>query len=301
MAERFLVSLDLQNLPNEKESKNILCLNRLHITATNANFTQVCRVLIGDLKRYVVSCDCVALDSLEHIVSILNNGARKVFVTFPQMMAIVEARLLAKQELGRLIISFDYSNSKSDPEVAAESILSKIRPFIPDHLGGIQVHGLHDWKLLDAMRQTSKTEHLPRVYISLTSNIRENYIKAVKDCHVAIIPANELTTDTKQHPHLLPAHLLITSVMTSDRPDGLLPTLVTDERGICLGLVYSNEESIEVALQLGRGVYHSRRHGLWFKGKESGDTQELISIAVDCDSDALQFNVRQNGAGKYLQ
>lgn len=86
--------------------------------------------------------------------------------------------------------------------------------------------------------------------------------------------------------------------LKSDRPDGLYPTVVTDERGITLGLVYSSDESIAEALRTNRGVYHSRsRGGLWVKGETSGDTQELLSITTDCDRDALRFTVRQAGGG----
>ncbi len=89
-----------------------------------------------------------------------------------------------------------------------------------------------------------------------------------------------------------------TAPLKTDRPDGLYPTVVTDERGITLGLVYSSDESIAEALRTKRGVYHSRsRGGLWVKGETSGDTQALLAIAPDCDRDALRFTVRQSGGG----
>lgn len=86
--------------------------------------------------------------------------------------------------------------------------------------------------------------------------------------------------------------------LRSDRADGLWPTVVADERGVALGLVYSNLASVREALRLGRGVYHSRsRGGLWVKGETSGDVQELLSVDVDCDRDAIRFTVRQGGGG----
>lgn len=82
----------------------------------------------------------------------------------------------------------------------------------------------------------------------------------------------------------------------SDRPDGLFTTVVTDESGVALGLVYSSAESIREAVRCGRGVYYSRsRGGLWRKGDTSGAWQALIAMQLDCDSDALLFTVRQNG------
>ena len=85
--------------------------------------------------------------------------------------------------------------------------------------------------------------------------------------------------------------------LVSDRPDGLFPTVVCDERGTALGLAYSDTESIRVALDEGIGCYHSRKRGLWRKGATSGATQELVGIDVDCDRDTLRFRVRQTGAG----
>lgn len=79
--------------------------------------------------------------------------------------------------------------------------------------------------------------------------------------------------------------------------DGPWPTVVCDEAGRALGLVHSDRESVERALATGRGVYHSRRRGLWVKGESSGDTQDLLRIDLDCDRDALRFTVRQRGRG----
>ncbi|MEZ6015210.1 MAG: phosphoribosyl-ATP diphosphatase [Planctomycetota bacterium] len=84
---------------------------------------------------------------------------------------------------------------------------------------------------------------------------------------------------------------------TSDRADGLLPTIVTDEGGVALGLVYSSRASVRAALERGRGVYQSRQRGLWEKGSGSGATQELLRIELDCDRDALRFVVRQAAPG----
>jgi len=88
------------------------------------------------------------------------------------------------------------------------------------------------------------------------------------------------------------------AVLRSDRADGLWPTVVCDEAGAALGLVYSSAESLRAAVAERRGVYHSRsRGGLWRKGESSGDTQDLVRIEVDCDRDALRFTVRQRGRG----
>ena len=89
----------------------------------------------------------------------------------------------------------------------------------------------------------------------------------------------------------------ISAPMTSDRTDGLWPTVVEDTDGRLLGLAWSSPESLRAAIDERRGIYRSRSRGLWRKGDTSGATQELVRVAVDCDRDALRFTVRQRGPG----
>ena len=89
----------------------------------------------------------------------------------------------------------------------------------------------------------------------------------------------------------------LAACLTSDRPDGLWPTVVCDEAGRSLGLCWSNRESLAAALDGNRGVYWSRKRGLWRKGETSGATQTLLAVDLDCDRDALRFTVRQDGSG----
>jgi phosphoribosyl-ATP pyrophosphohydrolase len=81
--------------------------------------------------------------------------------------------------------------------------------------------------------------------------------------------------------------------------DGRLwPTVVCDENGTTLGLVWSTRESLTAAVEQRRGIYWSRsRNELWIKGATSGSTQELLRVDLDCDRDALRFTVRQHGSG----
>jgi len=88
-----------------------------------------------------------------------------------------------------------------------------------------------------------------------------------------------------------------TAPLQSDRPDGLWPTVIVDEHDRSLGLAYSNQLSVHRALAEGQGIYWSRKRGLWKKGESSGDSQQLISMCVDCDRDTLKFKVKQQGDG----
>jgi len=87
-------------------------------------------------------------------------------------------------------------------------------------------------------------------------------------------------------------------MLKSDRYDGLWPTIIVDELGFALGLAYSNRESLLEVFSTRAGAYWSRsRNELWIKGKSSGATQAIVSIALDCDSDCLKFAVRQQPPG----
>ena len=92
----------------------------------------------------------------------------------------------------------------------------------------------------------------------------------------------------------------IAAPLTSERPDGLWPTVVVDESGVALGLAWSSAESLERAVERRMGVYQSRKRGLWEKGATSGAIQDLLEVTVDCDRDALRFTVRQHGGFCHL-
>ena len=85
--------------------------------------------------------------------------------------------------------------------------------------------------------------------------------------------------------------------LRSDRDDQLWPTIVADTSGRALGLAYSNLESVQCSLDLGVAHYWSRKRGLWRKGADSGNTQKLVAIDLDCDRDTLRFTVQQTGQG----
>lgn len=90
---------------------------------------------------------------------------------------------------------------------------------------------------------------------------------------------------------------VLAAMLRSDRTDGLWPTVVCDAAGAALGLAYSSRASLARALATGRGVYHSRRRGVWEKGRTSGAGQRLLRIDLDCDRDTLRFVVEQDEPG----
>ena len=78
----------------------------------------------------------------------------------------------------------------------------------------------------------------------------------------------------------------------------LIPAIAQDSQtGEVLMLAYMNSESLALTLATGKATYWSRsRSELWVKGATSGHTQEVVSISLDCDGDALLLKVNQVGA-----
>jgi phosphoribosyl-AMP cyclohydrolase len=88
-----------------------------------------------------------------------------------------------------------------------------------------------------------------------------------------------------------------------DRPDfskndGLIAAVAQDAAtGDVLMVAWMNAEAYDETLRTGRAVYYSRSRGrLWRKGEESGHTQNVCAIYVDCDADAVLLKVEQTGA-----
>jgi phosphoribosyl-AMP cyclohydrolase len=80
-------------------------------------------------------------------------------------------------------------------------------------------------------------------------------------------------------------------------PNLLVPAIVQDSTSKeVLMLAYMNPESLQLTLSTGRATYWSRsRSELWIKGETSGHYQQVQSITLDCDGDAILLEVVQTG------
>ena len=81
-------------------------------------------------------------------------------------------------------------------------------------------------------------------------------------------------------------------------PAALIPAIVQDvSSNEVLMLAYMNTESLALTLSTGKATYWSRsRNELWIKGATSGHFQEVNSVSLDCDGDAILLKVTQTGA-----
>lgn len=278
----FLVSLaalpDLAG-PEGLSRDEISCLGSVFAEVTPDNLDKTLEFLSQHNVDFLPFLDVTQLPSKDDVLSLLDAGARKVFVkpdTLPEYTeygsrvapAITKINALeSATEHGLLISDFDHSTCEIGPFLEKAKSTKVKNLFIRPVDGAILEH------FIDVAAQLGATP---------------------------ILPSTGLTT-AKEASGKLSVSKVLCSTWSSDRPDNLIPTVVTDESGIALGLVYSSEESVGEALRTQTGVYQSRKRGLWYKGASSGDTQELVRISLDCDSDALKFVVKQKGRFCHLE
>jgi len=76
---------------------------------------------------------------------------------------------------------------------------------------------------------------------------------------------------------------------------GLVP-VIAQEVGSkdILMMAWMNRDALLATLRLGEAVYWTRsRQKLWHKGEESGHTQKVKEIRLDCDGDTILLLVEQ--------
>lgn len=79
--------------------------------------------------------------------------------------------------------------------------------------------------------------------------------------------------------------------------DGLVPVIAQEQgTGKLLMFAWMNREALQLTRDTGHAVYYSRsRKKLWHKGEESGHTQIVHDIRLDCDNDVVLITVEQLG------
>jgi len=79
--------------------------------------------------------------------------------------------------------------------------------------------------------------------------------------------------------------------------DSLIPAIVQNEvTGRVLMLAYMNAEAFELTKATGLCHFWSRsRQEIWKKGATSGNFLEVVSIELDCDSDAILVKAKPSG------
>ncbi|KAL6153000.1 trifunctional histidinol dehydrogenase [Exserohilum turcicum] len=277
MAPALVAAVDLPALALAHNHQALSFVGNVFVRATRDNVDDALAHLKQSVGRVANYLHVASLASIDDVVSLLDAGAAKVFVTRQQLDQLATLNI----DPDRTVLCLP-GNAPADMAEGASTVHTSVYLHHVDDID--QVHA--------ALKDTKTT-----AFVSFANPDMESALRLAKLPAIPIIPADKLTVDPAKQSGALSVAKLLMANATSDRPDGLFTTLVTDERHVALGLVYSSEESVTESLRTGRGVYQSRKRGLWYKGESSGDVQELVSLSLDCDSDCLQFVVRQKGRG----
>lgn len=219
----------------------------------------------------------------DHIIPLLDNGIQKVVVPVSLAKQLVPAGVPKH----RILLLLDVANVSAVTETLKDTVsgvLLKTPALDPEFVSSV-----------------SKFFSKSAVFVLPTSKYQpsRSSIRELSNVGAALVIATDMlstSASTDQRIHVVDAFL---ALITSDRADGLFPTVVSSytQGDTALGLVYSSPESIKETILTGKGVYQSRKHGLWRKGETSGAVQQVVKIRLDCDSDALRFSVIQHGEG----
>ncbi|KMU82580.1 histidine biosynthesis trifunctional protein [Coccidioides immitis H538.4] len=284
MSLPFLISVDADSISSPSPSG--LTLKQVSyfgcVLLKSPSLEQALSFINANFTTFEICVDATAIESVGDVVDILNAGASNVFVTLGQLTSLSKEQSVPSS---RLVVSI--SSADEVAQLKTWILEDKERREICVHSAGSSP--------IDAILSELDDNSLVRTVYrsSIGETTQTNFLLNEQERVISIIPSTSLTVDDEGNSAV---KLLVTGAIP-DNNTGLYATIVTDERGVALGLVWSSEKSISEALKTGTGVYQSRKRGLWYKGQSSGDIQELVRVGLDCDSDCLIFVVKQKGRG----
>ncbi|KAJ5551745.1 hypothetical protein N7461_006443 [Penicillium sp. DV-2018c] len=284
MATPFLVSYD----PSSPTSDSGLSLKQIayfgRVLVKVSTLAQAEEFLRQNFRALDVYVNATEISSSGDLVDILNAGAAKILITLDQLTALSEEQSVPSS---RLLV-----NALSDSQ------LDTLQQWMSVNAERSEASVCTAPTAVSAAAEKLKiSSDSPRLFTTFgAQSVSEDAIvQVINQDAIAIIPSQALTVEPDVPGQINAAKLFAGRAVTDH--NGLYATSVTDERGSCLGFVWSSDVSIGEALRTGTGVYQSRKRGLWYKGQSSGDVQELIRIGLDCDGDCLVFVVKQTGRG----
>jgi phosphoribosyl-ATP pyrophosphohydrolase/phosphoribosyl-AMP cyclohydrolase/histidinol dehydrogenase len=189
--------------------------------------------ILGFLQRHVsmkAYINATAVSDPEALVSLLDAGARILFLQESQLPAV-------KTYGDRIALAVSSTAATDIPAGGALVILGE---------------GIEGAKA--ALKKLAVSKASPVFLVADSSNAETALTIAQGTSIIPIIPATKLTANNTSSDGKLSVPEIIASQWTSDRTDKLIPTVVTDEKGIALGLVYSSQESVAESLKTGTGT-----------------------------------------------
>ena len=286
---------DIFNMPEVLTTDAVQAIGQVMVQGNPLDIeklvSQISKVSV--LVNLIVDVDNVSQNT---IVQLLDAGASQIVV---QMTQLTELNDIPKE---RIVLRVSEHLLAAVPSI--EGITNSAAGFILDSTFAMSV----DTTTFKFVVNSLRNRHLPaggepKIFLQYSRSTPQPTIPELKSLSplsiVPILPLQCLTSSPKEYPTLLPVVQVALLGANTDRSDGLYSTIVANERGQVLGLVYSSAESIAESIRTGAGVYQSRNRGLWYKGATSGATQKLLGFSWDCDSDCLLYTVKQEGKGFY--
>lgn len=251
---------------------------------------------------YIVFAD-TAITSAQ-AADLLDAGAEAIALSAQDEQAMATADSLPAE---RVVLALDSTTAASLPSFA-EKGLAGVIVTLPE---GISIDSAQAGDVIGSFSAVMKTKETGRpVYVAQHGALNASAVSSAPRSDDAarlfglqsslLVPTSQLSLKGSSSSSLdfVEAFLF---PLQSDRKDGLFPTnVVAAALSTSLGLVYSSRESLRESLLSGSAVYQSRTRGLWRKGETSGATQEVVRIRMDCDSDAIEFKVRQRQGAAHV-
>lgn len=278
---------------------------------------------VNDIPKDILNTNIISMDGFSivndgAVASFLDSGLSLAFFKFqPEYESQSEENLfqlnISSFPRSRIGLTFYLSNDSSVQDFG--HFVTKYRNLY----GNFHLRAIDRISDLTAFSGQIKSilntvDHSIELYVSLSNDqaysVDEMTRLATFHDHLTVICPSRLNLNESQTQDLLYIDYSLTpykagdidiidlfiSCLKTDREDGLYTTVVCDEHNACLGLVYSNKESIRRAILEKKGIYWSRsRNSLWRKGDTSGMGQDLLQVRYDCDRDAIRMKVIQKG------
>ncbi|MDY0000151.1 MAG: phosphoribosyl-ATP diphosphatase [Polyangia bacterium] len=225
--------------------------------------------------------------------ALLRAGARSIMVgvdtgeellsRFPRRKVLVVMDIQA----GRVVRKGSQGDSLSDPVELAVRMRGSCGGFVYSLAGNRSSMEPSEMERLEALRS-----RLPDHSLTVVGGVRRS--EDVRSLDHLGVDAQVTFGESAEELDLAEC---LAAVPDFDKAGGLLPVIVQDAAGQVVALHQTNQEGLIASLRTGQATYWSRvRGGLWIKGEGSGTPQDLLTIRISGNRDALLYAVEQTGA-----
>lgn len=187
---------------------------------------------------------------------LLDRGASKIIITPQQYTSII-----IDQKIPLYRVALQVNSSLIGDLVHKVAVETLIINF------GGDVKAVNEASFIEICKGIAKLFPKTKICIDVSVKITTSMISESNKLGIdLVIPSSIIkSSSSSKSKELLNLGEIVYACVNTDRSDKLIPTVVVDEYGIALGLVYSSAESISESIYTDSGVYQSRSRGLWYK------------------------------------